>query len=159
MSNKLSARGQILVYSPLTGSFSGYLMSKYRDAMLALFKQVPPNAVWTLEFGRWYPRRSTGRRSQNNGWHGWLQVGCDVTGNDYADLELYILRRAFRRGYPALKNGNEEIVYSLNDHQPIPLPFKLSNTQQAATALSELEQWAAEEGIKLPRYEEEKVKA
>lgn len=99
--------------------------------------------------------RTTGKRSQNNCEHGWLSWICQFTGYDFHDLELLLLRRAFRRGYPPLRNSKGEIVYSLNDKQALPKPFKETSIEEANLALAEIEQTAAELNINLPRYDEE----
>ena len=98
--------------------------------------------------------RSSGKRSQNNCEHGWISHICQFTGHDFRDLELYLLRRAFRRGYPPERNYKGEIVYSLNDSQAIPKPFKDASVEEANLALAEIEETAAEFDIVLPRYDE-----
>jgi len=99
--------------------------------------------------------RSAGKHSQNNCEHGWLTHICKFTGLDFYDLEIYVLRRAFRRGYPPERNYKGEIVYSLNDKKAIPKPFKDASIEEANLALEELEQTASELGIALPRYDKE----
>ena len=147
--NRLSARGQILVYSPLTGSFSGFLASEYRDAMGALYERVPHGAVWALEFGRWYPRRSTGPESQCNHFHGHCQTIAEDTGEELGRVKLIIKRRAMKRGYPTMVDEKGNIVFSRFDGEVLPQSESLASTEQENMLIEETHQVAAEMNIRL----------
>lgn len=65
--------------------------------------------------------RTTGPGSQGNHFNGHIRQICGETGNEFEDVKLYIKRQAFRRGLRYKTNKKGEIVYSLNDGEPLPI--------------------------------------
>ena len=99
--------------------------------------------------------RSTGKNSQCNRFNGGIQVICKEIGYDFDDLKMYIKRRALKRGYPFLKDNNDNIVFSLIAAEPVPLQERYASVEDAILLNEELNQVAAEMGIIL--WDEELV--
>lgn len=91
--------------------------------------------------------RSTGKNSQCNRFNGGIQLICKDRGLDFDDLKMYIKRRALKRGYPFLRDENGNIVYSLLDGEPLPLPERYASIEDAILLNEELDQVATEMGV------------
>jgi len=94
--------------------------------------------------------RTTGRNSQNTYINGAIQAIAEDTGNDFADVKLYIKRKAMRRGYPAKTTEDGEVVTSLIDGEPVPVSEADATVDEAKILIEEVQQLAAELGILLP---------
>ena len=147
MSSLLPARGQLQTYSALTGSFSGFLASEYRDAMGALYERVPHGAVWALRFGQWFPPRTTGPKSQSNHEWGHERTIAETLGyDDIRAIHELVGWKATGRGLPLIYIGHSRI--------PIPKPAHLCDTREQALRIEATHQLAAEEGITLIEEED-----
>lgn len=93
--------------------------------------------------------RSTGPKSQGNHFNGHVQQICDDTGNDFADVKLYLKRRAFRKGLPYRQKPDGTIIYSLIDQEPMPISESDMDTVQCGWCIDEAHQLAAEMNITL----------
>ncbi len=93
--------------------------------------------------------RTTGKNSQCNRFNGGIQLICKEKGLDFDDLKMYIKRRALKRGYPFLRDENGNIVYSMIDGEPLPLPERYASVDDAILLNEELNQVAAEIGVVL----------
>lgn len=94
--------------------------------------------------------RSTGRNSQNTYINGACQAIAQETGNDFADVKLYVKRKAMRRGYPAKTDAEGNAILSLIDGEPIPQSESDATVEEAKILIEEVQQLAAELSIRLP---------
>ena len=153
MANKLKMRGLIESYDMNTGRGTFQLLSDYREAFAILYQRVK-GAVWELTAGKWYRSRTIGKDSQNHRLNGFVSQFCNATGNDFADIKLYVKRKAMRRGLPAKTGNNGEIIYSKVDGEPLPMSEADMDTVQCSWVIEEIQQLAAEEGIILKEEDE-----
>lgn len=58
------------------------------------------NGFCTVDFGRVYRSRTTGKGSQNNKFYAIVTEICQETGNDIEDVKDALKERAIKRGYP-----------------------------------------------------------
>lgn len=101
-----------------------------------------------------FKRRSTGKNSQNHAINGFIQQICMMTGNDFDDAKIFLKRSAFKRGYPFKYDLNGDIVYSLNDGEPVPASETEISTIEAGYLIDEIKQFADENEITLIEKEE-----
>jgi len=94
-------------------------------------------------------KRTTGYRSQNHRFNSHIQQIANETGNDFADVKLYVKRKAFARGLPFATKANGEIIYSLVDGEPMPISESAMDTVQCSWCIEEVNILAAEMGIVL----------
>ena len=153
MANKLKMRGLIESYDMNTGRGTFQLLSDYREAFAILYQRVK-GAVWELTAGKWYRSRTIGKDSQNHRLNGFVSQFCNATGNDFADIKLYVKRKAMRRGLPAKTGNNGEIIYSKVDGEPLPMSEADMDTVQCSWVIEEIQQLSAEEGIILKEEDE-----
>lgn len=138
--NHLPARWLIPDYDEITGRGTFVLLSEYREPLARLYASVPKGAVWAGTWGRWYPRRSTGPKSQNNHEWGHEQTIASALGyDDVRAIHEVVGWKATGRGLPLIYIGKI----------PIPKPAHLCNTTEQALRIEAAHQLAAEEGIKL----------
>ena len=73
-----------------------------KQKMLDLFElaREKSNGYMTIDFGRVYKSRTTGKGSQNNLFYELCTEICKETGNDITDVKDYLKERAVKRGYP-----------------------------------------------------------
>lgn len=98
-------------------------------------------------------KRSTGKNSQNTHLHDHIQQICEETGNDFADVKLYIKKQALAMGYPPMRDEAGEIVFSMMDHEPIPQSEAEASTTEAAILIEAAHMLAAEMEILLKEAE------
>lgn len=153
MANNLKMRGLITAYDYKTGCGTFQLLTDYRIPFSHLYEKVG-KAVWAITAGKFYKPRTTGRKSQNHRLNGFVSQFCDATGNDFADIKLYVKRKAMRRGLPAKTDNNGEIIYSKVDGEPLPMSEADMDTVQCSWVIKEIQQLSAEEGIILREDEE-----
>jgi len=91
----------------------------YAKELGELFTKSPEKMTVELSIPR--KLRSTGYKSANHHLNGHVQQIAQETGNDFADVKLYVKRKAFARGLPFATKPNGEIIYSLVDGEPIPI--------------------------------------
>ena len=91
--------------------------------------------------------RTTGPMSQNHRLNGFIGQFCDETGNDFADIKLFVKRRAMRRGLGPMLNSRGEIVYSKIDGEPLPKSESDMDVEECSWVIEEIQQLGAEEGI------------
>lgn len=94
--------------------------------------------------------RTTGKHSQNTYINGAIALIAGETGNDIADVKLYVKRRAMRRGYPAKTDDSGHTLISLVDGEPIPQSESEATVEEAKILIEEVQQLAAELDILLP---------
>lgn len=133
--------GKIYTYVFGTGYFEGFIQSQDRGLMKAMFDFVN-GKQWSMAFGKYYPRRSTGPHSQNAHFYGHCQQIAEITGNDFDMVKLVIKLRAIKRGYPVERILNEDIPQSEVD----------CNTLEESYLIEECHQLAAEEEIILREF-------
>lgn len=103
-----------------------------------------PSSQLSLSISRPHRPRSTGRASQNHHLNGHIQQICQETGNDFADVKLYVKHLAIRRGYP-VKDG----VVSLRTGDPVPISESDASAEDCTLLIDEVHQLAAELNIQL----------
>jgi len=148
MANKLKMRGLIDTYDSATGRGTFQLLSDYREAFEILHQRVK-GAVWELTAGKWYRRRTTGWKSQNHRLNGFVSQFCDVTGNDFDDIKLFVKRKAMRRGLPPKTDHRGKIIYSKIDGEPLPISEADMDTVQCSWVIEEIQQLSAEYSVML----------
>jgi hypothetical protein len=102
-----------------------------------------------------YKKRTSGANSQNSCIHGYANAIAEYTGEELDRVKFYAKRRAMRRGYPAKRDDNGNVILSLIDGEPLPASSAEINTLEAGFLIDELQQIAAEIGVVLPRTMEE----
>ena len=77
-----------------------------KQKMLDVFNlaKEKSNGYMTVDFGRVYKRRTTGKGSQNNKFYALVTEICKETGNDLEDVKDALKERAIKRGYPYTVN-------------------------------------------------------
>lgn len=110
---------------------------------------------WCVSVSKPRKPRTTGWRSQNAHYFGHIQTLCEATGNEVADVNLYLKRRAVRRGYPLQRKPNGDIRLSLADGQPLPQSESEADTVEESYLIAEVHQLAAELDVQLVEYEDE----
>ena len=93
--------------------------------------------------------RSTGAYSQNHHFNAHLMQICEDSGNDFADVKLFVKRKAFKRGLPFATKKNGDILYSLIDMEPLPISETQMTTEQCGWCIEECHELAADLGIRL----------
>lgn len=121
---------------PLARSIFAYGIEKTADRYDVLIK--PPKR-----------HRSTGPGSQGHHLNGHIMQIAQETGNDFADIKLYLKRRAFRMGLPYLTKPDGSVVYSLVDGEPMPISETEMTPQECGWVIDEAHILAAELGIAL----------
>lgn len=116
---------------------------EYRELVL-----ISPERL-DLELSLHKKPRSTGRYSQNNHLNGHIRQICNVTGNEFDDVKLYIKRAAIKRGLRWMTKPNGDIVYSLNDLEPLPISEALMTSEECGWCIEEAHILAAEREITL----------
>lgn len=106
-------------------------------------------ALYRVSFRRPVKPKSTGAHSQNAHFNGHVAQIAEETGNDFADVKMYIKKQAMRRGYPPMFSEDGDIVFSMNDGEPIPQSEKDATSDQANMLIEEAHVLAAELGILL----------
>ena len=73
-----------------------------KQKMLDVFNlaRKKSNGYMTIDFGRVYKSRTTGKGSQNNKFYALVTEICKETGNDLEDVKDALKERAIKRGYP-----------------------------------------------------------
>ena len=119
-----------------------------KQKMLDVFNlaKEKSNGYMTVDFGRVYKRRTTGKGSQNNKFHALVTEICKETGNDITDVKDYLKERAIKRGYP----------YEVNKLTGRIKPYSTTkvDTQQMSALIEEALQLCAELGIVVDVTEE-----
>ena len=112
-----------------------------KQKMLDVFNlaKEKSNCYMTVDFGRVYKRRTTGKGSQNNKFYALVTEICKETGNDLTDVKDYLKERAIKRGYP----------YSVNKMTGRIRPASTTeiNTVEMSYLIDEAIQLCAELGI------------
>lgn len=93
--------------------------------------------------------RTTGDHSQSHHFNGHVQQIALSSGNDFADVKLYVKRRAFKLGLPFLTRHNGDVVRSLIDGEPLPISESDMTTIQCGWCIDCAHEVAAEFGIVL----------
>jgi hypothetical protein len=112
-------------------------------------KAVASGDYWRVNFEPWKEKRSTGAHSQNAHFNGHVQQIAESTGNDLADVKLFVKRAAMRDGLPAKTRPDGSIVYSLSDGEPVPISEADMTTQQCSWCIEACHLLAAELNITL----------
>jgi hypothetical protein len=136
---KLTAHGLMLNYESLTGVGSFQLASKYRAPFSSLFNQIPRGALWRMEFGKFYPKRSTGPLSMNHHVNGHVQQISMSTGQDFATVKAMVKIAAIDMGYPFITYRGRAIPKSEGE----------ADSQECGLLIEAAHRIAAELGIKL----------
>ena len=122
-----------------------------KQKMLDLFElaREKSNGYMTIDFGRVYKSRTTGKGSQNNLFYELATEICKETGNDITDVKDYLKERAVKRGYP----------YEINKLTGRIRPYSTTrvDTKQMSALIEETLQLCAELGIVLPDIEQEEA--
>ena len=128
---------------------SFYIPRALKQKIMDLIKKSGKkhNGYVCLEISTPRKPRSTGEKSQCNHFNGHVRDICEDTGNEFADVKLYLKRRAFKRGYPFMRNDAGDIVFSLNDGEPLPRSEADATIEEAATLIEEAHELAGELGI------------
>jgi hypothetical protein len=121
-----------------------------KQKMLDLFDlaRKKSNGYMTIDFGRVYKSRTTGKGSQNNLFYELATEICKETGNELEDVKDALKERAIKRGYP----------YKINpiNNQIKPFSTTKINTVEMGYLIDEAKQLCAELGIVLsPDMEQE----
>lgn len=117
----------------------------YAKELGELFRKSPEKIDVELSVPK--RKRTTGYRSQNAKLNGSIQQIANETGNDFADVKLYVKRKAFARGLPFATKANGDIVYSLADGEPMPISEADMDTVQCSWCIEEVCILAQEMGI------------
>lgn len=126
------------------------LPPEYRTEYAMLVKQAAEKGdFWAVTIEPWRKKRSTGKYSQNHHFNGHCQQIAAETGNDLADVKLFVKRQAMKEGLPAKTRPDGSIVYSLTDGEPVPISEADMNTQQCYWCIEVCHLVAAEMGITL----------
>jgi hypothetical protein len=119
-----------------------------KQKMLDLFElaREKSNGYMTIDFGRVYKSRTTGKGSQNNLFYELATEICKETGNDITDVKDYLKERAVKRGYP----------YEINKLTGRIRPYSTTrvDTKQMSALIEETLQLCAELGIVVDGTEE-----
>jgi hypothetical protein len=122
-----------------------------KQKMLDLFElaREKSNGYMTIDFGRVYKSRTTGKGSQNNLFYELATEICKETGNELEDVKDALKERAIKRGYP----------YKINpiNNQIKPFSTTKINTVEMGYLIDEAKQLCAELGIVLPDIEQEEA--
>ncbi len=105
------------------------------------------NRYFTITLDLPHRPRTTGWKSQNHRFNGFISQFCESTGNDFADIKLFVKRRAMRKGLPPMTNASGNIVYSKVDGEPLPKSETDMSIEECSWCISEIEQLGAEMGI------------
>lgn len=112
-----------------------------KQKMLDLFElaREKSNGYMTIDFGRVYKSRTTGKGSQNNLFYELVTEICKETGNDLEDVKDALKERAIKRNYP----------YSVNKMTGRIRPYSTTqvDTKQMSALIEEALQLCAELGI------------
>ena len=122
----------------------------YRQEYAMLVKQaIEKGDYWRVTLEPWKAKRSTGEKSQNHHLNGHIQQIAAETGNDLADVKLFVKRAAMKEGLPAKTRPDGSIVYSLTDGEPMPISESDMDTKQCYWCIEVCHLVAAEFGITL----------
>jgi hypothetical protein len=91
--------------------------------------------------------RTTGENSQNHALNGIIQKIAHETGNDFADVKLYVKRAAFGRGLPFLTRADGSVVCSIIDGEPLPISESDMSTVECGYCIDEATILASELGV------------
>ena len=126
------------------------LPPEYRTEYAMLVKQAAEKGdYWRASLEPWRKKRSTGEKSQNHHFNSHVQQIAQETGNDFADVKLFVKRQAMRDGLPAKTRPDGSIVYSLTDGEPVPISEADMDTQQCYWCIEVCHLIAAEFGVTL----------
>lgn len=118
-----------------------------KQKMLDLFElaREKSNGYMTIDFGRVYKSRTTGKGSQNNLFYELCTEICKETGNDLEDVKDALKERAIKRNYP----------YSVNKLTGRIRPYSTTqvDTKQMSALIDEALQLCAELGIVIDENE------
>lgn len=140
---------RIATGSPAIISFE--IPKDYQAEYAAMVIKKPE--FWDVEIKPWRKKRSTGENSQNHRLNGHCMQIANETGNDFADVKMFVKRSAMKFGLPAKTKPDGSIVYSLTDGEPIPISEADMDTQQCAWCIECVNMLAGELGIVLRESE------
>jgi len=126
------------------------LPAEYLPEYAMMVKQASgKDDYWRVTIEPWKTKRSTGERSQNHHFNGHVQQIAAETGNDLADVKLFVKRQAMKEGLPAKTRPDGSIVYSMTDGEPVPISEADMTSQHCYWCIEVCHLIAAEFGIKL----------
>jgi len=143
---KLTIRRVKRIHTGTASVLSLEIPGKYQPEYAAVVKKNQ-NDYFDIEFSNPRKPRTTGPDSQNHKFNGIIQQIAEDTGNDFADLKLFIKRRAFRRGLPYRTRPDGSVVYSLVDEEPLPISEADMSTIECSWCIEEAIILAGELGI------------
>ena len=110
-----------------------------KQKMLDLFElaREKSNGYMTIDFGRVYKSRTTGKGSQNNLFYELATEICKETGNELEDVKDALKERAIKRGYPYKVNpiNNQIKPFSTTQVNTVEMGYLLEEVQQLASEL------------------------
>jgi hypothetical protein len=130
--------------SKATASFE--IPAAYQPDYAELVRRSPD--VLTVEMSIPKKHRTTGSWSQSHHFNGHIQQIASETGNDFADLKLYVKRRAMAQGLPYLMHDGK-VVYSMIDGEPLPISESDMSTIECGWCIDACHILASELGIVL----------
>ena len=95
------------------------------------------DGTWDVEIVKHRKRRSTGFRSASAHFNGHCQQIAEATGNDFADVKLYIKRQAVKRGLPLKTRPDGSMLLSLSDGEPVPISEADMDSLQCSWCIDE----------------------
>lgn len=113
--------------------------------VFALLPKGKDEGYVKVQFSKPGKPMTTGLRSQCNCIHGWCAVIAQWCGHEVDEIKTAMKQKAESRGYP--------VKYVLG--KPVPASLSEITTVQAAALIETIVQFAAENEILLPEYEEE----
>ena len=128
----------------LTFELGSDYLPEYRQLV---YKAQKVGDWWRVGLEPWKNRRSTGDQSQNHHLNGHCMQIANETGNDFADVKMFVKRSAMKFGLPARRRPDGSIVYSLADGEPVPISESEMNTEQCAWCIECAHMVAGELGI------------
>jgi len=120
----------------------------YSQEYARLIKEIG-DGLYTVEIKKYRKLLSTGEYSQNHHFNGACQQIANETGNDFADVKLYVKRKAISRGLPLKQRPDGSIVYSLADSLAMPISEADMDSLQCSWCIEEAHILAGELGIVL----------
>jgi len=122
---------------------------KEHQADYAELVKLCSDGIMDVELSSPRKPRTTGEKSQNHNFNGTVQKIAHETGNDFADVKLYVKRAAFSRGLPFLRRPDGSIVLSIVDGQPLPISESDMSTIECGWCIDSAIMLAAEMGVYL----------
>lgn len=113
----------------------------------ALVEKAQPDDRFDLTLSTMRKKRSTGPWSQNHALNGFCQQIANSTGNDFADVKLYVKRAAISHGLRLKTHADGSPVLSLTDGEPIPISEADMTTEECSWCIEEATILASEYGV------------